>query len=101
MNVLIRYGKLGEYLVANYLLNKGYNVRVSTNSKGAADILAWNENNRLLIQVKTSSRSPYIKGSEIKRLMDIAREDNAILAIVDIYNNIEFYRADNWLKFII
>ncbi len=98
MNTWSKYGKLAEYLVANYLLNKGYNVRVSRNSKGAADILAWNDYNRLLIQVKATSRSPYIKGHEINRLINIAN-DNAIVAIVNIYNNnIEFYKVHNWLK---
>lgn len=98
MQIWSEYGKLAEYLVANYLLNQGYQVRVSKNSRGFADILAWNKQ-RLLIQVKASVKSAHIKAREVSGLQQVAKSNNAkaIIAIVDI-DNIEFYQLDEWKR---
>ena len=98
MQTWSEYGKLAEYLVANHLLKRGYEVRVSKNSKGFADILAWNEQ-RLLIQVKASAKSAHIKAREVSGLQRAAENSNAraIVAVV-VGNELEFYALDEWKK---
>lgn len=101
MQIWSKYGRLAEYLVANYLLNKGYDIRVSKDSKGSADIFAWKDNNRLLIQVKASSKSAHFNTKEVSGLRRLAkiRDSKPIIAIVSIDDNcIEFFLIDNWLK---
>ncbi len=100
MQIWSEYGKLAEYLVANHLLNKGYEVRVSRNSKGFADILAWNKQ-RLLIQVKASTKSAHINAKEISGLQRVAKNNNAKAIIAIVTNDIEFYLLDEWKKVIL
>jgi hypothetical protein len=73
------FGREAEYIVALYLRLIGWQVRLSKNSRGPADIVAELESNKKqrkwLIQVKSSRRIPRIKGHEILRL--IAAASNA------------------------
>ncbi len=100
MQIWADYGIKAEYLVANYLLNKGFNVNVSKNSRGV-DILAWNERVRFCIQVKASLKSVHLKGREITQLKHAALTNNckALVAIVRVENNrVELYSLDGWEK---
>lgn len=66
------FGREAEYIVALYLRFVGWQVRLSKNSRGPADIIAVfnskNNQKKWLIQVKSSRKIPRIKGYEIVRL---------------------------------
>jgi hypothetical protein len=66
------FGREAEYIVALYLRFVGWQVRLSKNSRGPADIIAvfnsGNNQKKWLIQVKSSRKIPRIKGYEIVRL---------------------------------
>ena len=50
-------GKLGESIAATYLINKGYNV-INRNwriSRAEVDIIAWDEDMLVFVEVKTRS----------------------------------------------
>jgi Holliday junction resolvase len=70
------FGREAEYIVALYLRLIGWQVRLSKNSIGPADIVAELNSNKKqrkwLIQVKSSRRIPRIKGHEILRLIAAA-----------------------------
>jgi hypothetical protein len=70
------FGREAEYIVALYLRLIGWQVRLSKNSRGPADIVAILDSNKKqrkwLIQVKSSRKIPRIKGREIIRLIEAA-----------------------------
>lgn len=71
-----RRGRRAEIEVADELRRCGYDVVLSSVSKGAADIVAWNDHERLLIQVKTGKPGP-IPPAERVELTRMARRMEA------------------------
>lgn len=104
-----KFGREAEYVVALYLKSLGWqDVRLSRGSKGPADInaLAYEGTIRWLIQVKASGGVPRLKGYEVKRLMDLARNDGS-LPVIATYQPLDggfstgnysilFYLLDSW-----
>jgi Holliday junction resolvase len=88
------FGREAEYIVALYLRLIGWQVRLSKNSRGPADIVAVLESNKKqrkwLIQVKSSRRIPRIKGHEILRLIaaaSIAKGDPIVATLHPMIGN--------------
>ena len=82
------FGREAEYIVALYLRLIGWQVRLSKNSRGPADIVAVLDSNKKqrkwVIQVKSSRKIPRIKGHEILRLIasaSIARGDPIVATL--------------------
>ena len=104
-----KFGREAEYIVGLYLKSIGWqDVRLSRGSRGPADITALpcNGGVRWLIQVKASSGIPRLKGYEVKRLMDFAKNNDS-LPVVATYQplssgfstgnySILFYLLDSW-----
>jgi Holliday junction resolvase len=103
------FGREAEFVVASYLKSKGWDVRISKSSRGAADIVAHNEKKIWCIQVKASTKSPHIKSREIRRVKNYARSvhGDAVLATVQPWEArgqgislgsymISLYSLDTW-----
>jgi Holliday junction resolvase len=77
-----KFGREAEFVVVLYLKLKGWNIKLSKGSRGPADIIATRDFKKWLIQVKSSSLIPRLKGSEVKRLWKMAQRDrgHAIIA---------------------
>ena len=80
--------------MALYLRLIGWQVRLSKNSRGPADVIALLDSDKKqrkwLIQVKSSRKIPRIKGHEILRLIasaSIARGDPIVAALHPIIGN--------------
>lgn len=69
---LNKFGREAEFVITLYLKVRGWNTQLSKGSKGPADIIAIRESTKLLIQVKSSTRIPRLKGCEVKRLRETA-----------------------------
>ena len=50
-----KFGRDAEFVIANYLKLRGWNVNVSKGSRGPADLIATKELTMWLIQVKSST----------------------------------------------
>ena len=70
-----KFGREAEFIVVLYLKLKGWNIQLSKGSRGPADIIATRDFEKWLIQVKSSSLIPRLKGSEVKRLRKMAQRD--------------------------
>jgi hypothetical protein len=101
-----KFGREAEYVVALYLKSIGWDVRLSPASRGPADIVASCESSKWFIQVKASSGIPRLKGYEVKRLMELAK-NNGGLPVVSTFQpfsggfstgnySILFYVLDSW-----
>ena len=104
------FGREAEFVVASYLRSKGWNIRFSPASRGAADLVASKDGKVRCIQVKASTKSPHIKSEEVSRLKRYAASINGIpvLATVQPWQNnaqrgvsigsrmIFLYNLDNW-----
>jgi Holliday junction resolvase len=103
------FGRDAEFVVASYLKSKGWDVRISKASRGAADIVASKEKKTWCIQVKASTKSPHIMSHEIQRLKNFAMsiEGDAVFATVQPWQVSEYgvslgsymiflYSLDNW-----
>lgn len=105
-----KFGREAEYVVALYLKSIGWqDVRLSRGSRGPADIsaLAHDGAIRWLIQVKASGGIPRLRGHDVKRLMDLAKNDDG-LPVVATYQPLDgggfttgnysilFYLLDSW-----
>ena len=83
------FGREAEYIVALYQRIVGWQVRLSKNSRGPADITAVFDSKKRqkkwLIQVKSSRKVPRIKGHEILRLIAAAftEEGDPIVATLN------------------
>ena len=62
-----QFGKDAEFIIALYLLSKGWEVKLSKGSRGPADLMAKKDLILLYIQIKASSKLPRIKGSAIRK----------------------------------
>ena len=67
-----------------YLKLKGWNIKLSKGSRGPADIIATRDFKKWLIQVKSSSLIPRLKGSEVKRLRKMAQRDKGQAVIATL-----------------
>ncbi|HEX7032575.1 MAG TPA: hypothetical protein VF172_06205 [Nitrososphaera sp.] len=101
-----RFGREAEYVVALHLKTAGWDVRLSPGSRGPADITATRNDHKWFIQVKASLGIPRLKGSEVRRLKDLA-ERNGGLPVVSMFQpfpagfskskySILFYELDSW-----
>jgi len=68
-----KFGRDAEFLVAIYLKSCGWDVQLSRGSRGPADLIATQGSNKWLIQVKSSSKIPRLKGQELKQLRKMAK----------------------------
>ena len=77
-----KFGREAEFIVVLYLKLKGWNIQLSKGSRGPADIIATRDFKKWLIQVKSSTLIPRLKGSEVKRLRKMAQIDrgHAVIA---------------------
>jgi hypothetical protein len=71
-----RFGREAEFVVAIYLQSCGWNVQLSPGSRGPADLIATQGSDKWLIQVKSSSNIPRLKGRELKQLRKMAKTAN-------------------------
>ena len=69
-----RFGREAEYAAGSYLTNYGWAVFFSKGSRGPADIVARRDDILLLIQVKSSTKIPKIRGSEIQNLIQMSEK---------------------------
>jgi hypothetical protein len=71
-----RFGREAEFVVAIYLQSCGWDVQLSRGSRGPADVIATQGSDKWLIQVKSSSKIPRLKGNELKQLKKMAETAN-------------------------
>jgi hypothetical protein len=71
-----KFGREAEFVVAIYLVSCGWDVQLSRGSRGPADLIATQGSSKWLIQVKSSSKIPRLKGQELKQLRKMAESAN-------------------------
>ena len=68
------FGREAEYAAGSCLTNYGWAVFFSKGSRGPADIVARRDDILLLIQVKSSTKIPKIRGAEIQNLIQMSEK---------------------------
>ena len=79
-----QFGKDAEFIIALYLLSKGWDVKLSRGSRGPADLMAKKDLILLYIQIKASSKLPRIKGSTITKLKSKSINDGAVPVVATL-----------------
>jgi hypothetical protein len=79
-----QFGKDAEFIIALYLLSKGWEVKLSKGSRGPADLMAKKDLILLYIQIKASSKLPRIKGSAITKLKSKSFTDGALPVVATL-----------------
>ena len=79
-----QFGRDAEFIIALYLLSKGWEVKLSKGSKGPADLMAKKDLILLYIQIKASSKLPRIKGSAISKLKSKSFMDGALPVVATL-----------------
>ena len=79
-----QFGQDAEFVIALYLLSKGWEVKLSKGSKGPADLMAKKDLMLLYIQIKASSKLPRIKGSAISKLKSKSFMDGALPVVATL-----------------
>ena len=79
-----QFGRDAEFIIALYLLSKGWEVKLSKGSKGPADLMAKKDLMLLYIQIKASSKLPRIKGSAITKLKSKSFMDGALPVVATL-----------------
>ena len=79
-----QFGRDAEFVIALYLLSKGWEVKLSKGSKGPADLMAKKDLMLLYIQIKASSKLPRIKGSAISKLKSKSFIDGALPVVATL-----------------
>ena len=79
-----QFGRDAEFIIALYLLSKGWEVKLSKGSKGPADLMAKKDLILLYIQIKASSKLPRIKGSAITKLKSKSFMDGALPVVATL-----------------
>ena len=79
-----QFGRDAEFIIALYLLSKGWEVKLSKGSKGPADLMAKKDLILLYIQIKASSKLPRIKGSAITKLKSKSLIDGALPVVATL-----------------
>jgi Holliday junction resolvase len=63
-----------EYVVGLYLKSKNWNIYFSKGSRGPSDVIAIKNNKFFLIQIKSTTRIPKIRGYEIVNLVNLSKK---------------------------
>jgi len=79
-----QFGKDAEFIIALYLLSKGWEVKLSKGSRGPADLMAKKDFILLYIQIKASLKLPRIKGSAITKLKSKSINDGALPVVATL-----------------
>jgi hypothetical protein len=79
-----QFGRDAEFIIALYLISKGWQVKLSKGSRGPADIKAKKDLILLYIQIKASSKLPRIKGSDITKLKSISHLEGALPVVATL-----------------
>ena len=79
-----KFGREAEFIVTLYLKLKGWKIQLSKGSRGPADIIASRDFTKWLIQVKSSTIIPRLKGLEVKRLRKMAQRDGGEAVIATL-----------------
>ena len=80
------FGREAEYIVGLYLKSKDWNVYFSKGSRGPSDIVAMKDQLIWLIQIKSSTKIPRIRGYEIQNLIKLSQKINNSYPILSIIN---------------
>lgn len=72
-----KFGRDAEFVIALYMLSKGWTVQLSKGSRGPADLYACKASKIWYIQVKASRKAPRLKGFDIRRLEQLASSTGA------------------------
>ncbi len=103
-----KFGREAEYVVALYLKSIGWNdVQLSPGSRGPADIIATCPGDSWFIQVKASAAIPRLRGSEVRRLKELAKSRGglAVVSTMQPFGHgsfrtgsyaVTFYNIDSW-----
>jgi Holliday junction resolvase len=79
-----QFGRDAEFIIALYLISKGWQVKLSKGSRGPADLMAKKDLILLYIQIKASSKLPRIKGSNITKLKSKSNLEGALPVIATL-----------------
>ena len=79
-----QFGRDAEFIIALYLLSKGWEVKLSKGSKGPADLMAKKDLILLYIQIKANSKLPRIKDSAISKLKSKSFMDGALPVVATL-----------------
>lgn len=79
-----QFGKDAEFIIALYLLSKGWEVKLSKGSRGPADLMAKKDLILLYIQIKASSKLPRINGAAITKLKSKSINDGALPVVATL-----------------
>jgi len=79
-----QFGREAEITIAIYMKCRGWSVKLSQGSRGPADIIAAHKSIKWLIQVKSSTRIPKLKGYEVKRLIKMAKIAGGLAVMVTV-----------------
>ena len=84
------FGRDAEFVIALYLISRGWQIKLSKNSRGPADLVAKKDLILLYIQIKASSKLPRIKGSNITQLINKSYLEGALPVIATLQPPIRF-----------
>ena len=79
-----QFGRDAEFIIALYLISKGWQVKLSKGSRGPADLMAKKDLILLYMQIKASSKLPRIKGSNISKLKNKSYLEGALPVIATL-----------------
>lgn len=79
-----QFGRDAEFIIALYLISKGWQVKLSKGSRGPADLMAKKDLILLYMQIKASSKLPRIKGSNITKLKSKSHLEGALPVIATL-----------------
>jgi hypothetical protein len=77
-----QFGRDAEFIIALYLISKGWQVKLSKGSRGPADLMAKKDLILIYMQIKASSKLPRIKGSNITKLKSKSHLEGALPVII-------------------
>ena len=76
-----KFGREAEFVIAIYLKHRGWDIQLSKGSRGPADLIAKRNSTIWLIQVKSSTTLPKLKGYEVRGLKDMANISGGLAVI--------------------
>ncbi|HET9808030.1 MAG TPA: hypothetical protein VFP49_14100 [Nitrososphaeraceae archaeon] len=90
-----QFGRDAEFIIALYLISKGWQVKLSKGSRGPADLMAKKDLILLYIQIKASSKLPRIKGSDITKLKSKSHLDGALPVVATLQPFFRLSKSQN------